>query len=312
MSKLNELLCAENTRNVGFGSCVLDISTIEGILLYDTDRIFSAEELVDLQTTLQADAYEDSPSQRMYPIGNFVNIADNSEDVSITTFDYGSKVINREGNYDWTFRFSRGATCVLNGARTHNGDRYALFYDKNKVIYGRDNLNRLQTIPVLFYAQPAKVATGADTTQYLVRVIFKPNYLNEDSSFVKVDFDPAAIDGLQDIKLLVNSFNASTGVANVSVQQLCGALDLYSLYNAELVAALWKATNATSGSVIAITSVAPDNSTATFNVTIDTADPDYPGDGGIISLQLVAPSVLADAGVEGYEAVVSKIVIAAS
>lgn len=312
MANLNELLCAENTRNVGFGSCVLDIKTIEGILLYDANRTFTAEELVDLQATLQADAFADNTDQRMYPLGNFVSVADNSEDVSITTFDYGSKVINREGNYDWTFRFTRGATCVLNGARTHNGDRYALFYDKDKVIYGRDVDGQLTTIPVLFYAQPAKIATGADTTQYLLRVIFKPNYLNEDSAFAKVDFDISAIEGLQDIKLVVNSFNDATGVADVSVQQLCGALDLYSLYSADLIAALWKATNASTGAVITITSVTPVAGTSSFTVTLSTADPDYPGDGGIINLTLVAPSVLNAAGIEGYEATTTKITIASS
>lgn len=312
MAKINELLCAENTRNVGFGSCVLDLKIIEGILLYDSDRTFSAAELDDLQTTLQDDAFADNSSQRMYPLGGFVNVADNSEDVSITTFDYGSKVINREGNYDWTFRFTRGASCVLNGARTHNGDRYALFYDKDKVIYGRDNNGLLQTIPVLFYAQPAKIATGADTTQYLLRVIFKPNYLNEDSAFAKVDFDISSITGLQDIRLVVNSFNASTGVANVAVQQYCGALNLYSLYSTQLVAALWHATNASTGAVIAITSVTPVAGTSTFTVTLSTADPDYPAAGGIINLTLSAPSVLNGAGVEGYEAVTAKLSVSTS
>jgi hypothetical protein len=310
MAKLNELQCAENTRNVGFGSCVLDISIMEGILLYDSNREFTAEELVDLQTTLQGDAYSDNKDQRAYPIGNFVNVADNSEDVSITTFDYGSKVINREGNYDWTFRFTRGGTCVLNGARTHNGDRYALFYDKNKVIYGRDVDGLLNTIPILFYAQPAKVATGADTTQYLVRMIFKPNYLNEDSAFAKVDFDVSAVEGLQDIKLLVNSFDKVTGVANVSVQQLCGAMDLFSLYSTDLVVGLWKATNGISGAVITISSVAPDSATGTFNVTLSTVDTDFPTAGGIINLTLVAPSDLSDGGVEGFEALVTKITVA--
>jgi hypothetical protein len=87
-------------------------------------------------------------------------------------------------------------------------------------------------------------------------------------------------------------------------------MDLFSLYSTDLVVGLWKATNGISGAVITISSVAPDSATGTFNVTLSTVDTDFPTAGGIINLTLVAPSDLSDGGVEGFEALVTKITVA--
>lgn len=312
MAKLNELSCAENTRNVGFGSCVLDPKIFVGALLYDAPRTFSQAELDDLQATLQADALNDTKSERVFPFHDFTNVTDNTEDVSITTTDYGFKYVTREGFYDLLFRFFNGASCVLSAARTHNGSRYVLFYDKDKNIYGYNSDEELAAIPVLFYAVPMRLATGADAAQYLLRFIFAPNYLNEDTGFVKADFDIRSISGLQDIKLAVNSFNQSTGLVNVTMQQLCGALNLYSLYSTDLVVGLIKATNGATGAVIAVTSITPIAGTQSFDIQLNASDPDYPTDGGSINLTLGAPSELAGAGIEGYESTTTKLTVSAS
>lgn len=297
-NKRGQLNCAENTKNVGFGSCFLDWKQIAGALLYDNPRSFTDNEIAALEETLAADAAKDVKASRMFPIHNFVAPTDSSENVVLETFDYGGKAIVRDGDNDWTFQYVDGGNCLQKALRTHNGKRYVLFYDKENKIMGYNKSGLLAAIPLqFFYAHPFRLATGSKTAAYMVQFVFLAKYANEESDFVKADFDPSEIDGLQDIDILVNSWNQDTGVVNATLQISCGAENIYDLYNAQIVAASFTAYDQ-DGNAVAVSSVAGVAGSKTFNITLAVGD--LPDD-GTVTLAGVAVSVLVGQGIVGYE-----------
>lgn len=311
-TKLNQLNCESNYKNVGYGTCVLDPKLMSGAILFNQARSFTPEEIADLQTTLQDAAWDDSPTLRAFPVHNFVAMTDNSEDVQIQTFDYGDKAITRDGVYDWLGTFRKGSLCLSSALRSLNGDRFVLFYDKNKHIYGYKSSGLMKTIPVLFYEKPWKLATGSTATEYAARFIFDPKYLNEDIAYAKVTFDPGEIAGLQDIEIVVNTFDPITGVANVTVQTACGGVNLYNSYSTQLaLIAQYAATNTDTGETVDVLTAVAQASDKTFNITLDVTDTDYPIS-GTIDFTLVAPSVLQTAGIAGYEAQVATLTVSSS
>jgi hypothetical protein len=313
MSRLNELNCATNKRNTGFGNCVFDPKLIAGALLYDNERSFTAAELTDLQATLQADAANDTKSSRMMPVHKFVALTDNTEDETLQTFDYGVKIVVKDGDYDWVFQYIDGANCLQQALRSHNGKKFVLFYDKDGTILGYQKNGLLTTIPVQFYAKNWKAASGSAVAQYMIRFIFSANYVNEDLGFVKADgFNLEDISGLQDLELVIDSFSDGGGVAVLSVMTKCGRSNVGETYNQELVSSsLWKATNQETGGDITIATVTYNATTKKYTVTLTPGDTDYPDD-GVIELSLKAPSVLAAADVEGYECIPAELTVSSS
>jgi hypothetical protein len=315
MPKLHELSCAATRKNTGYGAgCPVDWKLIAGAFIFDTPVSFMESDLANLQTVLQNLAWQDSKTNRCYPIHKFLNPTDNTESPVIQQFSDGSKAKVRDGVYDWTFQFTAGAFCLLQAIRSHsgNGTAYVLFYDKEKKILGYNNNGDLSAIPMqILDAAPWKMNTGQATAAYEVHFVFSANYVNEDAEYTQADFNPENVVGLQDIKLKINGFNHTTGMANVSVITECGGANLYTLYSAALVAALWKATNSATGSDITVTSVTPLSSNQTFNVLLNQADPDYPTSNAI-NLQLAAPSALNSGGIPGYESEIASLTVISS
>ena len=312
-NKLNQIDCITGYKNVGFGTCVFDPKLIKGVLLFPEKRTFTNEELASLETTLRNLAKADSKSARMYPLHNFVAVADSTEDVVIETTDYGAKSVTRDGDYDVTFKYFDGALCLSTALATFNGPTPFLMYDKNGVIIGSKSNGKLSTIaPHFFHALPWRFATGANAANYQVRLSFTPEQINQYIGYVKAGFDITDIEGLKDVEIEVNSYNEGTGVANVTLQTLCNKTNLANNLATELAdEALYVATNKETGEEIAITTVTA-GAGKTFNVTINTGDANYPAAGGVIVLNLAAVSVLEAAGIEGYEGVEVEIELAAS
>jgi hypothetical protein len=297
-TKRGQLNCSENTKNVGYGSCVLDWKIIKGAFIYDAPRTFTDAEIADLQATLEADASKDSKTGRVFPVHNFIAPTDNSEAVVVETFDYGSKQPVRDGFNDWTFQFADGGACLSNALRTHNGKRYVLFYDKDFKIMGWKKSAGFSTIPQEYiYTSPFKLATGSNVAKYLIQFVFDPKYSNEEADVVKSPFDLSEIVGLQDVEIVVNSFDQDTGVANVTLQTICGADNIFDQYNAQLVGASFTASDE-DGNTVAVSTVDPVTGNKTFNIGLNVAD--FP-DSGIVTLKGAAISVLTGQNIIGYE-----------
>ena len=296
-NKLGQLSCSENTRNTGFGSCFEDWKQIVGAFIFDSPRTFTATEIASLQATLIAAASLDDKTKRMYPVHGFVAPTDSSEKVIIETFDYGAKAIVRDGDIDWIFQFVDGGNCLNKALRSHNGKRWVLFYDKENKLLGYDLSGGLAAIPLHFvYAHPWALATGSKTAAYMLEFSFLPKYVNELRQFIKSTFDLDEITGLQDIDILVNSWNQSTGVANITFENACGAENVYDTYSSQLVASLLTAYDS-DGNAITITAMAP-AAGKTFNVSLNTSQ--LPDDGSVTIAGKVVSTLVA-AGIIGYE-----------
>lgn len=303
MASVHQLNCATSRKNTGFGAgCPMDWKIIAGTIIWDQPKIFSAAELAALQTTLQNLAWSDTAAPRCYPIGNFLNPEDNTEDPVIQTFTDGSKAKVRDGVYDWSFQFTAGAFPLLQALKTHAGNSsvYAIFYDKNNNILCYNNAGNAAAIPLqIFDALPWKMNTGQATAVYKVHFVFTASYANENAEYFNAGFDMSQIVGLQDIRPIVNGFNQSTGMANLTFLTENGGSNLYDVYSADFVTAIFTATNATTGGDITITSVTPIAGNKSFNIQLNHADPDWPTDGNVI-LAFKAPSVLAANGLIGF------------
>lgn len=297
-NKLGQLSCLENTKNTGFGGCFEDWKQIVGAFLFDNARTFTADEIAALEDSLYDAASNDSKSGRMFPIHSFLAPTDNSEGVVLETFDYGAKAIVRDGDNDWSFQYVDGGNCLNKALRSHNGKRWVLFYDKENKLLGYDKQGKLSAIPLqFFYAQPWKLATGSKTAAYMVQFVFQSKYVNEERQFVKAAFDLSEITGLQDIDVILNSFDQDSGVANVTLQIACGSENIYDMFSGNIVAASFTAYDQ-DGNVVTVTSVAAVPGVQTFDVTLDTTD--FPDD-GIVTLQGAAVSVLVGQSIEGFE-----------
>lgn len=307
----NTLNCADGAKNTGHGNCVLDPKKIIGAIEVPFGAFLSAANLASqtaLQTALLAKMTLDSPLLRWYPIWNFEGLEDNSDDLTVQALGYGGEYPVREGYYKWKFQFITGGLCLLKNLRTHNGTgKNYYFIDSDGVLYGTKrgigNASNIYPVPIqYFHAQPFKINDGANVTAYKVHFTFQQKYLNDLVGFADTsDFDITAIAGLQD--LLIENFNALTGgVVKLQVFVGCDHMNLYDAYSSVLsTAANWLVKNKITGNAITITSVVVDAANKAFTFTLDTGDADYPGSGADLTIQLVAPTALATAGMPGYE-----------
>lgn len=310
MSIINQLNCGESFRNVGYSGCVLDPKNIVGVLVFPSKQVFTQSQINNFAEVLQSFMYADNGVNRAFPISGIATITDNSGEPVVETLDNGVELFVRDSPYNFTMRYIDGALCKHSALRTLNGqNRNILIWTSDNMLLGaKDVHNNITTIPSIFHAQGWKPTSGSNANQYLFRISFDQKWLNESLGFVQLDFDIAQIPALQDLVVVDNTFNPTSGLANVYVRTYCGATDMYDTFNTQLaVVGAWVATNASTGGVITVTTVTKDVSNKRFNVTVDVNDADYPSGGGAIHLKLAAPSVLAGLGVEGYDSLAAQL-----
>lgn len=306
MAELNQIVCASRVSNTGFGSCFLDMEQIVGAFIVPNGYKLTAVELQTLQATLVADTKVASKLARVYPLGGFVAVTSNTEDKTLQTFAYGGKKVVREGDYDWTFQYTEGGLCLHKALRSFNSNAgwSVLFYDSNFTLFGTTGADAgaLYAIPAkVLWANPWTPNDGSNTAVYSIQFVFEPRYINEDLAYVAADSSISEISGLQDAQIQLVSWVEATGVAQVKIVSACGT-NLYDVYATELAAAgVYTAANKATGGAIAISSVAGVSATKAFNVTVDTADSDFPSGTQGVLLNLAATSVLDAAGIVGYE-----------
>lgn len=304
---INTYNCTQAGANTGIGDCPLVIDKITGVFLVGKDFELTAANLASdatLLAALMAAAVADDPALRLRPVHGIVDIADNTADATEQTFGYGSSVVVADGFYNWTFPFLKGGLCLLKALQEFNStDVRIIFYDSSGVLFGWKVGETLKGVPLnQFYANPWRPNTGAAVMITNFRVSMNPRYLNKEIGFVKVNsFSFEQIEGLQNVILKQTGVQAKP-VYKITASTGCSGTSLYTFSAEMAVPANWIAKNATTGALIAITSVAVDANISGWTVTLDAADPDYPVIGSII-LQWAPPSVLAAAGVVGYESI---------
>lgn len=306
MSKLNQLICASQVANTGFGSCFLDMEQIIGAFIVPNGYSLTAAELLAIEASLTADKKVATKLARIYPVGGFVGVESGTEDKTVQTFAYGGKKVVREGDYDWTFQFTEGGLCLHKALRSFNsnGSWSVIFYDDKFRLFGTTGsvAGSMYGIPLkMLWANPWTPNDGSNTAMYKIQMVFEPRYINDALAYAEAGSYLTEIKGLQDAIITKNTWVEATGVANVSVQTQCGT-DLSEVYPTELaLTAVWKANNASTGAAITVSSVAYVSATDSFNVTVDTADSDFPAGTQGVLLDLQITATLATNGIVDFE-----------
>lgn len=304
MSILNKKDCSAGGGNTGFGDCFIDLKNIVGGILVPLTAEFTAADLASAATMLAAlqAAIIAAPASRVYPMGSYVAITDNSEAPVIQTFGYGGLAVTREGLYNLSFQFLNGGLCLSKSLRKFNSqNRAVLLFDASGLLVGWKSGSVLKGIPLdMFYQNPLKLNDGSNVTAYVTQLAFKPIYLNDFIGFVEMNIsDLSALTGLQDIVLSEVGASAEPNFI-IKLNTGCNGADLYDIYADELAYnTLWKAYNQ-EGEAITITSVTKNTNNKAWNVTIDGADPDVSGP---VIISLVSPAELAAAGIDGYDSI---------
>jgi hypothetical protein len=270
-----------------------------------------------LQATLAAGILAPLKKNRFFPINDFRTPTDSSEDTIVQTMGDGSKVIVRDGNYNWTFQYIEGGLCRSNSLRSHNFRKTSwLFYDANNLLIGWRKLDAtglaygLAGVPVTFHAKPWKMATGSEIAGYMVTFDFKPEYINDYFGAVKATFPLSTLQGLQNL-VLESVATPSGGVYKIRVSTGCDYVNQYDSFSTLLAnGALWNAVNETTQNAITVSSVAADPNTKAFTVTLLATDPDYIAATatGLITFNLTDPTALDTADISGFEGIPLTIV----
>lgn len=306
-NKINKPLCATSYGNTGFGDCFLQPSKIVGAFQVTSTFEISEGDLTDLQDFLNTKVHA-AIGTRIFPYHNFITLTDNTEDVSITTTDYGAKYITRDGFYDFSFRYLKGGVQLHQDiAKNAGSNKYFLFYDDNGVLYGYTSGGKLKGIPVdIFYVNPWRLPTGADEASYLLRFIINPIYLNKGNlGFLKVadslNFNLFDVSGLQEVDLAI--IDQVGNVATVKVTTRISGIDLYTSHKTNLLqVTAWRAFKS-DGTASSVTTVADNAADEAFDVTVNALHYEQELDGAEMKIQLAIPSVLkaAPISMEGFD-----------
>lgn len=238
MANLNTPICATSYGNVGYGECTFDPSKIKGAIQVPSNFELAQTDIDGDLITLLENKTHAAIGERIFPYHNFENVVDNTEDVTINTSDYGSKTIVRDGYYDWTFRYYAGGIGLHQeiAKNAGTGKRF-LFYDDNNFLFGykssgADGNPVIKGIPVsVFYVNPWRLNTGADTANYSMRFIIDPLYLNKGNfMYVKIsDFNMIDVEGIQEFDLYLVDLVANT--ATVRGQTRVSGVNMYDAYS---------------------------------------------------------------------------------
>jgi hypothetical protein len=305
MSKLNELECLISAGNTGVGSCFLDFKNMVGTIVVPKGYEF---DVTDPKTTLLAACLNASKALRIYPVWDFEQPNDGSEEATIQSFNTGAKHVVREGFNDWRFQYVAGGLSLHVNVRKFNGNAWDFYFvdSENKIMgIAGSTATKLKAIPStggFFWATPWKMNDGSKIAEYILQFVFNVKYSNDLVNFVKCDFDlPSTLYGLQDVTLS-GAAAVTASNYNVTAKTKSVGTNLGDLYPAALAAAgMWIAKNGTTGAAVTITGVTYDSVNKYFVIDTDAADPDYPTAGQKMSITLAAPSVLDAAGITGYE-----------
>lgn len=304
MATLNTINCLQDVGNTGFGSCVLDFKNIVGAIRLPKGLEI---DITALRTNLIAAAQNSNKALRALPFYNFLQTTDGTEDIVVQSFGTGAKKVVREGFNDWKFQYVDGGLTLHKQLRMlNNVDADFLFIDAdNKIMcMAGSSATKIQGIPVtggFFHAHPWKLNDGSKVAEYTLQFTMPVKYTNDLVNFVEADFDiPSTVLGLQDVNV-TGAAGSTAGKYQMSLETASVGTNMGDLYPTELAAAgLWTAKNTATDAAITISAVSYNATTKKFVLTLTTTAPPYPAS-GTVTINLAAPSVLAAAGVDGFE-----------
>lgn len=304
MATLNKPLCATNYGNTGVGTCFLEPDKFIGAIQVTSDFKIAQSDVATLLEFLTTRIHA-AIGTRIFPGPKLINLTDNTEDSTINTTDYGTKIFVKDGFYDWTFRYQKGGVQLHQElAKNAGANKYFLFFDKNNILYGYNSGGYLKGIPIEQYLIPPwRLNTGAEAALYNQRFIIDPLYLNGGNlGFLQIeDFNLIDLVGLQDVELTV--IDQVGNVATVQVRSKISDVNLYDSHKTNLLqTTAWRFFKS-DGTASSVTSVADNAADEAFDVTVNALAYQQEFDGAETKIQLSIPSVLraAPISMEGFE-----------
>jgi hypothetical protein len=300
MAEVNKVSCGTLLKgNTGIPTCYLDLKLLVGMILTPVGFKLTKSQIdTQLLTTLQA-ATLAGRTTRIYPIINFEEVKDNTEQPVYQTYGSGRKVLTIEGKYAFEVTYLDGGLCLHNQLRSFNPYKWSAFFvDSDGILVGTKVGDDVMAIPLnLYYASPYTIATTSTAASYKLNVELDPKYLNEEIGFI--DTKVENFDIQNEVKGLLNlvikdTTTLTSGKVEIQTTLSCGGDNIYDTYSTNLAhTGAWIVKNATTKAAIVITSVAAVPANKTIELTIDTTDTHYPATGSKLTIELAQPAVLA-------------------
>lgn len=303
MATLNKPLCATNYGNTGVGTCFLEPDKFIGAIQVTGDFKIAQSDVATLSAFFATKIHA-AIGTRIFPGPKLINLTDNTEDSTINTTDYGTKIFVKDGFYDWTFRYQKGGVQLHQElAKNAGANKYFLFFDKNNVLYGYTSGGFLKGFPIEQYLIPPwRLNTGSEAALYNQRFIIDPIYLNQGNlGFLQVDFNLIDLVGLQDVELTI--LDQTANVATVQVRSKISDVNLYETFKTSLLqTAAWRFFKS-DGTLSSVTTVADNAADEAFDVTVNALAYAQEFDGAETTIKLAIPSVLKASPIlmEGFE-----------
>lgn len=307
---LNQLNCGSETGNTGNLLCDIEPGLITGFSLQPRGDYFTAEQREDSISFVQAiqdKLLADNPSDRMYYFGPFVEVSPNGEAAVVQTYGYGLKRQVRRGTISFEFTCIDGKFKHAEQLKFKNRSFDAYLHDSTDNTWGAigidaDGAEGLYGYRVSnFYVGDYEIANGQTGGQWKVTIEFTDSSaLQERFGFVHTEYDPfAGGTGFFSVKHKATS----SGPTNLSVEAYTATDNLINLYRDELAqtgtgsnfAFLVKNAEPNTpnyGNVITISSVTATGNKWVVTLAATATDPDNPGTGKKVSVEVNAPSVL--------------------
>lgn len=289
--------CVDKAGNTGIPECAIDPKEIVGAILVPASLVFTS---TDIETTgivsvLQTKSLLEALDTRVYPIWNFEELTDNSEDIVKATRGYGNTIVTRDGKYNWAFTFTDGGVMYNKSLRKFNyaQDRKVVFVDnKNRLWMTSDGSTGARGFALDYvHTKPWKANDGSTPTTYMIEFgLSKASEMNDDVVFIDTQEQlNEVLKGILDVELVEIATAATTWT--IKCQTLYGKINLYGEYNAEIAAdAAWLITKA--GTPVSPASVAVDADNEAFLITLTAPT-------GIHIASMEDPTALAVLGVGG-------------
>jgi len=313
--------CTSGSANQGFSQCPPNLGQIDYNIAIPRGEKIPLSAFTDFPAYLMMKATLDDPARRWYLSLQYVTIEAANTDGQNETAGNGQERVLTVGKVGYNATVWEGGACAYkNITKWHlSQDRFDFIAAHGNVISGvatkdstgADAMKGITMAQV--YVPNLTLATGAEGEKYMIQFkIGDSNQMRSARTYFTLPegFDITGVmPRMIDVELSGSIKSGSpAGDYLINAVSGCGGVNLATLYATELSSpSAWIVTNATTGALITITSVAIEGSQ--FKLLLDTADPDYPTAGNKVSIQLADPTVLSGLGVIGYESNAVQITI---
>jgi hypothetical protein len=271
------------------------MQTPTGVIFVPREASITEADAGDLMSLLQGKAKVDGRLNRWYPIIGIEQITDSSEEPvtgNLAATGYSEKL--RDGAAIYLFEYPAKICRAKTIKQFDSWSEGVYVITSDKKLWGR--VMKDGSLAPYIPLSTAVYGGGFNDGQNIITSKLQINF-GAQGDFLKYagffgfddDDDISGIVGLQTVDIVPN------GAKKYKVVTKCDRANLYDLFGATLAGVtLWKVTTASTGAAVSVTAVAGSATTKDYTLTFTAPSEKY-------YVSLAEPSVLAAAGVVGYE-----------